>query len=154
MIKTNLFKRLSFFQSDMLSISEMIQSGYKSLANRALNELSSFETTLPRQMPQVQKEFETYKRKLEQLSRSGDIYSLGNDTLSNFRIIIDIFDQSIPSRLKPQSPTAAVGMAISAVRAYEKISTIEELLSKTGILRVGRQIWLARNLRKLRLSQS
>jgi len=117
----------------MVNIRRMIQEGYKSLAKRTLGVCDSFIPTLPRQMPEVQREFETYRQILEQISQTGDVKERGDTANKNFHNMIGLFEQAIPIGLKPQNPTMAIAFATSAIRAYDRISSLEELLKRTNI---------------------
>jgi len=115
----------------------MMQEGYRSLAQRTLDAFYSLRSSIPRQMPEVERELNQYKQILEMVTLTGNIKEGGNTTRGNLNFMIDCFEQFIPAQLKPSNHELALAFATSAIRAYFGITSMEELLEKAQISKIN-----------------
>lgn len=119
----------------MVSVSEKVAEGYRSLAERTLAACdcltsgrynsADYKLELP-----VMAQFAD---SLEKLKSSGDIDSIGRESQNAISRARTYADRCIPRNLVPHDTVEAFGIASVALRGYLHIGSVEELFKKAGI---------------------
>jgi hypothetical protein len=110
---------------------EIVQEGHRALAQRVMPRLDLMLSEIPKQPPAIQAVLDGGKSALSEISRSGDYARLDAAQKKHLSDIVPLVESSIG--LKPHDPDIMFGLAVSAIRAYFNIESMEEFARRSGI---------------------